>query len=170
MQHELLKSQRTNETKWLIHNALIAMHFCEDLFELSDDNTPFTVREEGRVVTISIDDTYQYYKEIVDTFTDQMDKRKAFHAAQKERAEKAKTKKTVRVIDKRLVMVCSILKKASDEVLFHEKSHTITISVKGNHSYTIAQMRKLCTLFSKYNPVFTCRSNHFIITITVNDN
>jgi hypothetical protein len=167
MLYQLFKAERGRQNQSLINDALIAMHFCEEKFNLSSNNTPFTTETVGRVTTISIDDTYQHYANVVDTFTAQMDKRKAYRIAQAASVNKTKAKK--HLVDARMAMVCSILQKTSDEVLFHEKSSSITISIKGNHSYTADQMRKLCTLFKKHDPVFTCRSNHFIITITVNN-
>lgn len=169
MLYQLFKAERSKQNQSLINDALIAMHFCEEKFGLSSDNTPFTAETVGRVTTISIDDSYQHYANVVDTFTAQMDKRKAYRTAQAAKANKAKAKRHFKILDARMAMVCSILHKTSDEVLFHEKSSSITISIKGNHSYTADQMRKLCTLFKKHDPVFTCRSNHFIITITVNN-
>ena len=168
MLYQLFKAERSKQNQSLINDALITMHFCEEKFDLSSDNTPFTAETVGRVTTISIDDSYQHYANIVDTFTAQMDKRKAYRIAQAASVNKTKAKK--HLVDARMAMICSILHKTSDEVLFNEKANTITISIKGNHSYTMEQMRRLCSLFKKYNPVFTCRSNHFIITITVNDN
>ena len=170
MLYQLFKAEHSRQNKSLINDALIAMHFCEEKFNISSDSTPFTTETVGKVTTVSIDDTYQHYADVVDTFAAQMDKRKAHHTAHAARVNKAKAKRHFKILDARMVMICSILQKTSDEVLFHEKSSSITISIKGNHSYTADQMRKLCTLFKKHNPVFTCRSNHFIITITVEDN
>ena len=169
MLYQLFKAERSKQNQSLINDALIAMHFCEEKFGLSSDNTPFTTETVGRVTTISIDDSYQHYENVVDTFTTQMDKRKAYRTAQAAKANKAKAKRNFKILDARMAMICSILHKTSDEVLFNEKANTITISIKGNHSYTMEQMRRLCSLFKKYNPVFTCSSNNFIITITVNN-
>lgn len=166
MKYVLLSAERSHKNSTLIRDALMVMHECEESFHFSSDNTPFTVENTGRVTTLSIDDSHSKFKEIVDNFTSALNKRRAFSNAQISRVKKSSTRKTPALND-RLAAVFRILNKKDDEIFISERTNYVSVSIRGKHTYSVEQMRKLCTLLKKFDPTFTCKSNHFVITISI---
>lgn len=164
MLYQLFKAERSKKNKSLISDALKTMHDCEQDYAISPDSSPFTVDNANKVTTISIDDSHPHFKVLSDSFSCILDRRRVDRAAvRKPKNKTAKASPTQQRLDK----VFSILNKEENEIFFYHNAHTITISIKGKHSYNTEQMRKLCTLFQKYDPQFTCKSNHFVIVISI---
>ena len=79
MRYTILTIERGCKSNIKIKDSLAAMHLCMDIFELGKSVNPFTIACANRMFSLSIDDSYPYFVELVDVFTAQMNYNKARH-------------------------------------------------------------------------------------------